>query len=244
MLLLFQEKTMDEQFEKRDESETEIDLLELLKVIKKNLLLLVTCTFIGMLVAFSFTYLFIPKTYRSVSTIYIKPSVKEGVVNYNEVLTNQKLTTTYSVIAKSKSVIDQVTSNLSGDNISEKLVRESITVSSVKDTEIISITSTTRKPELSADIANEVVDVFMAQISSIMTIDNLRIIDRAVPVNIKVGPNTTLNTLIGGFLGLGLATAFVLIKKLLDRTIHNRQDAESLLQLPVLGEIAYDDETN
>lgn len=233
---------MDEQFENRDEIETEIDLFELLKVVRKNMLLLVTCTIIGMIVAFSFTFLFIPKTYRSVSTIYIKPSVKENVVNYNDILTNQKLTTTYSEIAKSKSVIDQVTANLWSENVSEKLVRKSITVSSVKDTEIISITSTTRIPKLSASIANEVVDVFMAQISSIMTIDNLRIIDRAVPVDIKVGPNTTLNTLIGGFLGLGLASAFVLIKKLLDRTIHDRQDAESLLRLPVLGEIAYDEE--
>lgn len=235
---------MDEQFGNRDEIETEIDLLELLKVVKKNLLLLVTCTLIGMMIAFSFTFLFLPKTYRSVSTIYIKPSVKEGVVNYNEVLTNQKLTTTYSVIAKSKSVIDQVTKNLASEKVSEKVVRASITVSSVKDTEIIAITSTTQKPALSAAIANEVVDVFMAQIASIMNIDNLRIIDKAVPNQSKIGPNTTLNTLIGGFLGLGLATAYVLIKKLLDRTIHNRQDAESLLQLPVLGEIAYDDETD
>jgi len=235
---------MDEQFESREQIETEIDLLELLKVIKKNLLVIAACTVIGMIVAFSFTFLFMPKTYRSVSTIYIKPSVKEGVVNYNEVLTNQKLTTTYSVIAKSKSVIDQVTDNLYRENVSETMVRKSITVSSVKDTEIISITSTTRKPELSAIIANEVVDVFMAQISSIMTIDNLRVIDIAVPDTKKVGPNTTINTLIGGFLGLGLAVGYVLIKKLLDRTIHDRQDAESLLQLPVLGEIAYDNEND
>lgn len=233
---------MDEQFESREQIETEIDLLELFKVVRKNLFTIATCTVIGMIVAFSFTFLFIPKTYRSVSTVYIKPTVKENVVNYNDVLTNQKLTTTYSVIAKSKSVIDKVTENLSGENVSEKMIRASITVSSVKDTEIISITSTTQKPELSASIANEVVDVFMAQIASIMTIDNLRIIDKAVPDTNKVGPNTTLYTLIGGFLGLILATGYVLIKKLLDRTIHDRQDAESLLQLPVLGEIAYDEE--
>jgi len=230
---------MDEQFNKKDELESEIDLLELLKVVRKNFVFLISCTVVGLIIAFSFTYFMVPKTYRSVSTIYIKPTVTGGVVNYNEVLTNQKLTDTYAQIAKSKSVLNEVTEALSAFDLTEAQIRATLSINSIDNTEIISISSITTDPELSAEIANKVVTVFISQVETIMKIDNLRVLDKAEPVYLKVGPNTQLNTLIGGFLGLGLATAYVLIKKLMDRTIHGRQDAETLLQLPVLGEIAY-----
>ncbi|HAM63596.1 MAG: hypothetical protein A2Y20_01485 [Firmicutes bacterium GWF2_51_9] len=229
---------MDEKFYNPEDSGTEIDLLELLKVVRDNLVLLMFCTVLGMGLAFSYTRFLVSPTYRSVSTVYIKPSVDEGVVNYNELITNQKLTDTYTQIAKSNRVLDRVVAKLPGD-ITVEDVRNAISVSSIKDTEIISISATTIDPELSADVANTVVEVFIEQINSIMTIDNLRIIDEAIIEEQKVGPNTVLNTVIGGFLGLFLAAAYVLVKKLMDRTIHDRNDAETLLNLPVLGEMMY-----
>ncbi len=229
---------MDEKFNQTEEAGTEIDLLELLKVIRINLILLIVCTALGMGLAFGYTKLFVDPTYSSVSTVYIKPSVDEGVVNYNELITNQKLTDTYTQIAKSNRVLDRVVAKLPGD-VTVNQVRSAISVSSIKDTEIISISATTTDPVLSARVANTVVDVFIEQINSIMTIDNLRVIDQAIVHTDKVGPNTTLNTVIGGFLGLLAAATYVLLRKLMDRTIHDRNDAETLLHLPVLGEMIY-----
>jgi capsular polysaccharide biosynthesis protein len=229
---------MEEKYTTSYETGTEIDLLELLKVIRDNLVLLIICTIFGMGLAYSYTKLAIAPTYRSVSTVYIKPSVDEGVVNYNELITNQKLTDTYTQIAKSNRVLDRVVGKLSAVvNVDD--IRKAISVSSIKDTEIISISATTVDPGFSADVANTVVEVFIEQISSIMAIDNLRVIDQAIVEQTQVGPNTVLNTVIGGFLGLFAISAYVLIKKLLDRTIHGRNDAESLLNLPVLGEMMY-----
>ena len=216
--------------------EDEIDLVELFKILMDNFWLILGLSALGFLLAFGYTKFLVDPTYSSVSTVYIQPTVKDNQVVAADITTNQKLTTTYTEIAKSNTVLNQVLPFFSND-MTKKEIAAALSVKSIGDTQIISFSAVTTDPDLSARLVNRVVEVFVNEVREIMEIDNLTIIDRASVNEDKVGPNTTLNSAIGLVLGgmIGVGVAF--LKMLLNRTIQTRSDAERLLGLPVLGEI-------
>lgn len=224
----------------KDDFNDEIDLLELFQLFMDNLFLILSLSILGFLLAFSYTSFFVDPTYSSESTVFIQPTVKENQVSASDITTNQKLTTTYTEIAKSNTVLDQVWPSFKS-TLTKNQIRSALTIKSIGDTQIISFTAVTTDPELSMKLVNRVVNVFMMEIKKIMEIDNLTIIDKAQINEQKVGPNRTLNVVIGTMLGFMLGVGIALLKMLLNRTIQTRYDAEKLLNLPVLGEIHYNE---
>lgn len=218
----------------------EIDLMELFKLLLDNLLLIIGLGVLGFALAFGYTKFSVEPTYSSVSTVYIQPTVKDNQVVASDITTNQKLTTTYTEIAKSNTVLSQVLPYFSND-LTKKQMASAISVRSIGETQIISFTAVTTDPELSARLVNRVVDVFVNEVKEIMAIDNLTIIDRAIVNEDKVGPNTTMNSAIGLILGLMIGVGIAFLKMMLNRTIQTRVDAERLLGIPVLGEIYYNE---
>lgn len=224
----------------KEDFNDEIDLLELFQLFIDNLLLIIGLSIIGFGLAFVYTTFFVEPTYSSESTVFIQPTVKENQVSASDITTNQKLTTTYTEIAKSNTVLDQVWPSYK-DSLSKKQISEALTIKSVGETQIISFTAVTTDPQLSANLVNRVVNIFIMEVSDIMEIDNLKIIDKAQVNRQKVGPNRTLNVVIGTMLGFMLGVGIALLKMLLNRTIQTRYDAEKLLNLPVLGEIHFNE---
>ena len=224
----------------KDDFNDEIDLLELFQLFMDNLFLILGLSILGFLLAFGYTSFFVDPTYSSESTVFIQPTVKENQVSASDITTNQKLTTTYTEIAKSNTVLDQVWPSFKS-TLTKNQIRSALTIKSIGDTQIISFTAVTTDPELSMKLVNRVVNVFMMEIKKIMEIDNLTIIDKAQINEQKVGPNRTLNVVIGTMLGFMLGVGIALLKMLLNRTIQTRYDAEKLLNLPVLGEIHYNE---
>lgn len=224
----------------KDDFNDEIDLLELFQLFMDNLFLILSLSILGFLLAFGYTSFFVDPTYSSESTVFIQPTVKENQVSASDITTNQKLTTTYTEIAKSNTVLDQVWPSFKS-TLTKNQIRSALTIKSIGDTQIISFTAVTTDPELSMKLVNRVVNVFMMEIKKIMEIDNLTIIDKAQVNEQKVGPNRTLNVVIGSMLGFMLGVGIALLKMLLNRTIQTRYDAEKLLNLPVLGEIHYNE---
>lgn len=219
-----------------ENKEDEIDIAELFHLLMHNYKLIVILTALGLTLSFLFTSIFVEPTYSSSSTVFIQPTVKDNQVSAQDLTTNQKLTMTYTEIAKSNTVLSQVVPYFS-NNLSKDQIKNSLSIKSVGDTQIILISATTTDPELSADLVNRVVSVFIEEINEIMEISNLRVIDTALPNTMKVGPNRSRNTLIGGVLGGVLSVAIILLRMMLNRTIKTRSEAERLLKLPVLGEI-------
>lgn len=238
MFTLLTGAIMTEYKQNEDTSIEEIDLLELYHLFVSHILLIVGLTVVGALLALGFTTFMVDPTYQSSSTVYIQPTVKENQVVASDLTTNQKLTATYTEIAKSNTVINQVVPSFRGRLTKESMV-SSLTIKSIGETQIISISAVTTDPILSAELVNKVVSVFQSEIINIMAIDNLTVIDKAVPNEKKVGPNRTMNTLIGAVLGFMLAVGYVLLRTMLNRTIQTRTEAERLLDLPVLGEIYF-----
>ena len=222
--------------------QNEIDLIDLLKVLQKNIKLILSFFILGALLTFGWTYFFMEKTYQSYSTVYIQPNIQDGNINLNELNVNQRLVGTYTELAKSNAVLSQVQKYFDNENLTVNQLRNAINISGIGDTQIIKFTTTTKDANLSARITNRVVIVFLNEVSNTMTIDNLRVIDIAMANPVAVGPNLRLNTAIGAVIGIMIGIGIAFLRKFLDRTIHNRKDAELTLNIPVLGETFFSDE--
>jgi capsular polysaccharide biosynthesis protein len=170
-----------------------------------------------------------------------KDYISDNKIEYNELLLNQKLVSTYGELIKTRAVSDRVISNLNLD-ISNTKLRDKISVRLVKDTEIIGITVTDTNPYLAAEIANETAEVFMETVQQIMKVENVQVIDLAVPNLIPVSPRSKLNIAIAAVLGIMAGVFLAFLIEFLDNTIKSPEDVEKYLNLPVLGAIPYVEE--
>lgn len=225
------------QFQNNTFSHDEISLVELFRLLMRYIWLIVALTIIGGLIAFSVSTFILEPSYEASSTVFIRPRVNDGVISTGELATNARLANTYSEIARSNSVLRNVTAP--GMTLDE--LRESITINAVRDTEIIRFTSIANSPQVSANIANQVVEAFITEIFEIIEIENLYVIDQAEVNPQRVGPNVLLISIIGLVLGGMISIGVIFIMTMLDRTISGRDQVEALLEVPVLGEIHYID---
>lgn len=223
----------------------EIDLKELFELFwaKKVQIILVVLIFMVMGVIYTLGFT-IPK--YSAETTLILASQNNNQQNENTITTststeltvNSKLVSTYSELIKSKNIIRQVISNLNLSKImSEEELKNSVSVSSVKDTEIIKITVTTKTPVNSSKIANEIAKVFSEKVKEIYSIENVQVVDEAETPSEPSNINHPKDVAIFTAVGLIVASAYVLIINMLDTTVKTAEEIEREFKLPVLASI-------
>ncbi len=214
----------------------EIDLKELLSLFwsKKTQIIL-----IFMLLGVIYTIGFVTPKYSSSTTLVLASNNNQTTANTitaTDITVNSKLVSTYSEIVKSKNIIRQVISNL-GMKLDEDSLRKNVTVSSVKDTELIEITVTNENPSYSAKIANEIAKVFTAKVKEIYNIENIQIVDEAEVETTPSNINHPKDVMIFTFIGVIVACGYVLIANMLDTTIKTAEEVERIFKMPVIATI-------
>lgn len=217
--------------------EKELDFSYILQTIGKRFLLILLFVILGVGVAVFYNY-GAPIIYESKTTLYVQPEVKSSEVDYEGILTNQKMVKTYTEIIKSRKIINQVKENLKLD-VAYEDIYDMLTVTSVNDTEIITIIVDNENASLARDVANEVGNVFIEEIKKTMEINNIKVIDEAIEGKDPVSPRILLNCLIGfaGGLFIGLALAFLV--ESMDNKIKNHEDVKKYLKIKTLGVVPH-----
>lgn len=215
----------------------EIGVKELLSILRKKLWVIVLVTVLltaaGGIVSF---YILEPE-YQAYTTLMIgRPREYQQGINYDDVMLNRKLVSTYAEIAKSRAVTNEFMANLGMSMTYEELDRK-IKVTLVPDTEIIKISVRDQNGSAAARIANEIANVFMKKVVIIMKIDNVQVIDAAeVPQN-PDKPKPIVNMVISAVLGIIISVFSVFLYDYFDDTIKSQEDIEKYYMLPVLGAI-------
>lgn len=124
-----------------------------------------------------------------------------------------------------------------GNSISEEELKNNVTVSSVKETEIIKITVTTKIPVNSSKIANEMAKVFAEKVKEIYSIENVQVVDEAETPTTPSNINHKKDILIFAFIGAVVSAMYVLIANMLDTTVKTAEEVEKEFKLPVLASI-------
>lgn len=223
--------------------EIEIDLSRLFNEIKKKLKFIILLALIGAVIAFIFTTMFMTKKYASSADIYPKTNTTDtGTIDYNALTANSKMVNNYMAIIQGDSVLDEVTKKLKLEDRGENFVKNSLSVTNETDTEIIKITATTDNAELSKDIVDATVEEFISYVKDKIEVKNIMILNQAKVEPTAVSPNVKMNIVIGALLGIMVSGGIVVLRFLLDKRLHTKDDVESYLEIPVLAEIPYYEE--
>ena len=190
-----------------------------------------------------YTFLFVTPKYKSYTSLVLarSESTKENetdtsTITQTDITLNQKLVSTYSELVKSKNVLREVIKNLN-INESEENLKDNITVSAVKDTELIQITVTNYYPDRASDIANEIAKVFTKKVGEIYNINNVYIVDEAERANTPYNINHIKDIAIFIAVGLIVSVGYVLISNLLDTTVKSAEDIEKELGVVAIASI-------
>lgn len=216
--------------------EIDIDLRQILQTVRKRALLIISVVIAITTLSGIISHYFLDKIYEASAKLIVTKKAEVGDIQYNDVILNQRLVKTYSEIAKSRTIAEQVINNLSLD-ITILEFGKKIKISSVSDTEVILIKVEDKNAELAAIITNELSRVFVMNIVNLIRLDNIQVLDYAVVPESHTKPKVAFNIAIAFILGMFLSLGIVLVLDYLDNTIKDANDIEKYLGLPVLASI-------
>ena len=213
----------------------EINLRDLLIYFRKHLVLFFAMVVLCGSAGTAYTILVQKPEYKSRATIILSSDKSKTTVQ-NEITANKNLIDTYTEVVKSHRVLDRV---ISENNLADSFetLSTKISVSSLKNTEIISISVVDKEAYRSYEIANWVADIFKEEISQIYNDTSVNILDHAVepksPYNVDVVKQEIIYMVAGMVLGGGI----ILVLFYFDRTIKTTEQIEEIFKLPIFGKV-------
>ena len=211
-------------------------LLELLGLLRKHLAFVIALPLIAVLLTLAYSTFVLPKEYSAETSVYalnrkVSSGATEDGVSYQELQSSQLLANDFAELAKNSQVRRNVATALGLDSLSGY----SINVTSSTTTRIIKVRVTGPDPELAADIANQLASEVGETAVRVMGIEAVSVVTKAEVPSGPSGPPRRLYALAALLAGLFAAVAIVVIRDMLDMTIHNDSDLEELTGLPILG---------
>ena len=216
--------------------EETVDLREYFGIVKKRFWIVALITIIAVVVSGVISFFMLNPVYEAKSTLIVNTEKNEEtqMITGDQFNVTQKLAVTYGEIIKSRAVLEDVIKNLKLDNEYEELANN-VTVSPVKDTQIISISVQDTNKQKARDIANEIPKVFKKEAKRITKANDIQVIDKAILPQNPIKPNKMMNMAIAAVLGAMIGLFVVFLIEYLDNKLKTPQDIEKHLGLSVLG---------
>lgn len=217
--------------------EYEIDLLQLLRVLRSHLFAIILSGVLVALVALIGTKLFITPQYVSTAKIYVlNKSGDNSTVTNSDLQSSSYLTKDYIELCKTRVVTEGTIARLGLELTHEELL-DKMSISEADDTRVISIEVTDPDPYVAAQIAETVTEIASDHIQAIMEVQSVQIADKANIPTEPVSPRLKMNVALGAILGIVAAAVVVIIMFLANDTIRSSEDVERYLGLNLLGSI-------
>lgn len=223
----------------------EINIKDYFSYLKKYIVAFIVVILVAVVGIFVYDKMFKKPVYQARTTVVIaKADTGEGAAaTLNDINASQKLANTYSEIAKSELVMNQVIDSL-GLHVSSKDLSKNVNIKPVEDTSILSITVKDLNPQLSATIANEIADVFSKQVAEIYKTENVTQLSVAVAPS-NPSNNTLSRDLVLAFvIGVVVVAGFAFLRFYLDDTAKYSEEIEKKIGMPVTGRITKGDMKN
>ena len=221
-----------------DNEENEvIDLTEILSAVRQHLLELIFVTLVAALVGFTASkFLVIPKYDSSALMIVNTRQDVNANVTSDQINSATKLVSTYSIIIKSDTVLQQVIDNL-GLNLTYAQLNKRVTVAAVDDTQVMKITVQSDSPEWARQVCEQIITVAPDVIKEAVEAGSVKVISNASLATEPVSPNIKKNTMLAAAVGFVLVIGIIVLQVLLDNKINTEEDVTKYLDMTVLGVI-------
>ena len=160
-----------------------------------------------------------------------------GVVTNDNSTSAQNLVSTYSVIIKSNTVLNQVINTLGLDTSYDEL-DSNVYVNAVDDTQIMRIAVRDTDKARSAEIVEAIADIAPDVIVDTVEAGSCKVISQVMTSDSPVTPNVLKNTLLMAVMGLLISTVVIVLCTLFKvKKIIDDSDVQKYIGLTVLGVI-------
>lgn len=241
--------------------EVVIDLYDLFCYLKSKWLILIAALLVGSCFACTITYFFVTPTYKATSYVYMVSASSGSAINLSDLDAGTSVATDYKQLLTRRPVLENVISAIGNitvgqtektkagtlmlENVSD--LANYITLSTLGDSRVLSISVVTPYPEVSKNIANELAKQATSYIPKIMNVTAPTVAEYAEMPEYKYAPSYRKNTAIGGLLCLALACAIYIGLYLMDDSIKTSEDVEKcfgIVPLTVIPEGKIADESH
>ena len=219
----------------------ELDLRELFSMFWSMKIYILLIVLIFMVVGIIYTCFFVTPKYKASTTLLLTTSQDEkagaaSTITTTDISINNNLVATYSELIKSKNIIREVIDTLKLSD-SEDAIRGSISVSSVKSTQMIQLDVVDLDSKKAQVIANEVAKVFSKKVEEFYNINNVQVVDVAEEPTNPYNVSHIKDVIIFAAVGFVVSAGYVLIANMLDTTVKSEEDIKRKTGLTVLVSI-------
>lgn len=223
---------------RNDNEEMEIDLLELLMVMKKHLSAILLAGIVGLVIMFAYTSFLVTPLYSASSMMYVMPDNSMNSSTLSDMQVGQQLTSDYSSMIQSRSFMEDVIKKLNL-TIDYQQLLEKVKVTNPTSSRILQVTVNDPSPQTAADIANEMASVAESKLKEITGMQAIKIYEEAAVPEKPSSPSLKKNCALGLLAGIVLAMAVITVLYLMDDTIKTEDDIEKYLGMTTLAVLPY-----
>ena len=221
--------------------ELELDLSQLFYILWNNvvwiLLATVLCADIGYGIAtFVKTPMYTASADMLVNNKQSTASSDTSTVTSSDLNASSSLVSTYSIILKSHTVLEEVIDTLELDYSYSELA-DMVSVSTVNDTQVMRITVKNPDPQVAMDIVAQIVSIAPAAIVDKAEVGSVKTVDQPWSSGRPVSPNKKRYILLFAVGGAVLMCMFLILRELMNNTFKTEADITRELGLPILGVI-------
>lgn len=220
--------------------EQELSLRDVLGVLRRRAWIILVVVFVGVVLAALLSYVILPPVYQSETSLIVneKQNVAQqatGGVDYSQIQTYRSLAVTYAQIITSRAILQDTIDTLRLPETVEQLT--GMTTVQVKgQTEIIMVSVKDKDAARAALIANTIAHSFITQLPTLVNrVENVSVIDRAVPITKQVSPRPLLNIAVALVAALMLGVLLAFLVDYFDDTVKTPDDVKKMFGLRVLG---------
>lgn len=223
-----------------------MELSDYLRILRKNWLILIALTLLGLATMGGYTLSRTP-VYESSSIIFVSTQAGNTAAELQQGSTfTQARINTYVGLATTPLVLSPVIADLDIPVTSEALA-ERVKASAAPNSTLITVSVADTDPERAATLADaiarslsEAVPALEPEASDGSSPVRLSLVSSAQPAAQPSSPNAPLNVALGIFIGLAAGIATAALRTALDTKVRTIRDAESITHAPGIGAIAYD----
>ena len=213
--------------------EEEIDLVWLFYALFRKIWLIVAVAVLFACGTAGYTFFRVAPTYTSTSTMLVLTK-ETTLTSLADIQIGSQLTKDYSLLIKSRPVLEEVIDNL-GLKTHYKNLEETIAIENPDDTRLLYISVTLNDAKMAKTVVDELSAVSAVFIADKMEVAPPKIIEEGEISGTKTGPNVAKNAMLGFLAGAVLVCVIVIVLELLNDTVQTEDDVERYLGIPTLA---------
>ncbi|MDT2522026.1 YveK family protein [Enterococcus raffinosus] len=211
----------------------QINLRELLEILKKDKMLILIGTVIITVILMVCSFFFVMPQYATSTQLVGVPNV----ATTNEINANILSVTTFKDFTKSTVVLSKVIDELGEKELSVGQLRQQIEVTQAPDSQVFAIKVTAETAKEAELLADKTAEVFQTEAKNILKNNSITIVSPAGDDTKKISPNLKLTGAFGIVLGAIVMVVISLFRDFFNGTVKSELYIEETFHIVPLGSV-------